>query len=99
MCDGGSCGGGEALYYPNSDGLQEAPIEKQRKNGGGRACAGRFKGAGGGTESTALPNELEWPIETVLFFYFYRRSQKGLSVKTRPSSSSFAGAKCHLLTQ
>lgn len=27
-------------------------------------------GEGGGTQSTALPNELEWAIETGLFSFF-----------------------------
>lgn len=36
----------------------------------GGGCLGGVWGAGGGTKSTALPNELEWPIETGLFSFF-----------------------------
>lgn len=49
---------------------------------------------GDATESAALPNELEWPIEAGPF----HRSQGGQSVKTSPAPSSFAGAKRRLLT-
>lgn len=49
---------------------------------------------GDATESAALSNELEWPIEAEPF----HRSQGGQSVKTSPAPSSFTGAKRRLLT-
>lgn len=56
-------------------GFRRPPL-KNRRNSGGRVCAGRFEGAGGGTKSTALPNELEWAIETGLFSFFIEEAKK-----------------------
>lgn len=68
VCDGASCRGSEALYYPNSKGLWRPPLRcGDRIVRGG--CFGGL-GAGGGTKSTALPNELKWPIETGFFSFF-----------------------------